>query len=206
MLKKTKQLSLIVLIAILGGCAVFEGGKVPKTTFETYDLQGIQQPTLSYKSLAKGGISSVEELPEAAQNLIEGELLEVLEESQYFSRLSSDDETADIKIDVTMTNTGSSAAMIPAFITGLSLYTIPSWATDNFDVIATVESKNGQKKEYTLSDSTTLVQWLPMIFVYPMKGLDVIPEVRKNMYRNLLSKIKADGFLDTGVNVITLNK
>jgi len=184
----------LALMLTISGCAVFDGGKVPKTTLSTYEGDGASKPTLSYSSLAMGGLSSVTKLPETSQSIIAGELLAVLESSDYFGRISKQDEFADISIDITLTNTGSPAAMIPAVITGLTLYIIPSWATDDFVLVAKVEREDGLKKVYTLADSTTLVQWLPMAFVFPVKNFSVVPEVRKNMYKKMLFDMKKDGF------------
>lgn len=193
-----KRVLAVLLVVTISGCAVFDGGKVPKTTLSAYEVNGASKPTLSYTSMAMGGLSSTKALPEAGQSIIEGELLSVLESSGYFERIAKRDDSADISIDVTLTNTGNPAAMVPAVITGLSLYTIPSWATDNFNLVAKVTRKDGLKKEYTLADSATLVQWLPMMFVFPAKNFSVIPELRKNMYRKVLSDMKNDGFFSGG--------
>ncbi len=184
----------VVLIFAVSGCAVFDGGKVPKTTLSAYENNGNSKPTLSYSSVAMGGLSSTKELPDAGQSIIEGELLSVLESSNYFGRISKRDESADISIETVLTNSGNPAAMIPAFITGLSLYVIPSWATDNFDLVAKVERQDGLKKEYMLADSTTIVQWLPMMFAFPANNFSVIADVRKNMYKKVLADMKEDGF------------
>jgi|TARA_B110000238_G_C15961374_1_gene367541 hypothetical protein len=193
----------VVLVLAISGCAVFDGGQVPKTTLTAYEDNGHSKPSVSYSSIAMGGLSSVKEMPEAAQSVIEGELLSVLESSEYFGRISKKDESADININMTLTNSGNPAAMIPAFITGFSLYTIPSWATDNFDLVAKVERKDGLKKEYILADSTTIVQWLPMIFVFPAKNFSVVPDVRKNMYKKVLSDMKEDGFFDNKATTVS---
>lgn len=191
---------LVVAVSItVSGCAVYEGGKVPKTTLAVYDNSNAPKPTLSYSSLAMGGLTETLKLSETNQAIIEGELLSVLENSAYFARISRQDsiitdKASDISLEVTLTNTGSPAALIPAVITGISLYTIPSWATDEYHLVAKVKRTDGLEKEYIMDDSTTLVQWLPMIFVFPVKGFSVVPEVRKNMYNKMLSDMQEDGF------------
>jgi hypothetical protein len=198
-MQKHINVVMISLLLFLGlttsGCAVFNGGKVPDTVLAPLEKSDIQKPSISYDITASGGLFSNDKSPEHVQSIIAGELLQTLEQSNYFSRISKNDAEADINLSVTIQNTGNPAALIPAFITGLSLYTIPSWGTDNFDVNAIAKSKNGLSKEYALSDSTTLVQWLPMMFVFPVKNFSVIPEVRKNMYRNILLQMKNDGFI-----------
>jgi len=196
----------VVLVVAISGCAVFDGGKVPKTTLPAYEDNGHTKPNLSYSSMALGGLSAAKELPKTSQSIVEGEFLTVLVESNYFGRIAKQDVDADINIEVTLTNSGNPAAVIPAFITGLSLYTIPSWATDNFDLVAKVERKDGLQKEYTLADSATLVQWLPMIFVFPAKNLSVIPDVRKNMYKKVLSDMRQDGFFTYNKSTLSLTR
>ncbi|WP_020589151.1 hypothetical protein [Desulfobacter curvatus] len=194
-------LLLLSLILIVSGCAVFEGGNVPETHLIPIAEMDEPKPSISYDINAMGGLFSTGNLPEHVQNIIAGELLQTLEKSNYFSRISKNDEEADLNLSVTIKNTGNPAAMIPAFITGLSLYTIPSFATDNFEVRAVAKNRQGHSKEYVLSDTSTLVQWLPMLFVFPVKNFSVLPEVRKNMYRNVLKQMKDDGFISGGTTV-----
>lgn len=194
----------VVLVAVMSGCAVFDNGNVPKTALMSYEGNAASKPTVSYSSTAMGGMSSAKKLPEAGQSIIEGEFLSVLEESNYFGRISKQDGSADITIEITLTNSGNPAAMVPAFITGLSLYIIPSWATEKFDLVAKAESQSGLSKEYVLADSATLVQWLPMIFAFPANNFSVVPEIRKNMYRKVLSDMKKDGFFEGESQKISL--
>lgn len=182
-------------LCFLSGCAVFSGDQIPPTSLVELDGQ-VHKPSLSYSSKALGGLSGPEQLPEAANSIIEGEFLSVVESSNYFGRLSKNDPEADIRVDVTLTNKGNPVALIPAIITGASLYIIPSWATDEFEVIAYVERKDGLKKQYKMEDSATLVQWLPMMFAFPFNNFSVVPEVRKNMYKKVLFDMERDGFFE----------
>lgn len=188
-------LFLLFIYLTISGCAIFKGGKVSETVLTPLENTGQPKPSVSYDITAMGGLIETAKSPEHIQSIIAGEFLQVLEQSNYFSRISKKDSEADITIFVTIKNTGNPAAIIPAFITGLSFYTIPSWATDNIDVTATAKDKRGNSKEYILSDSTIIVQWLPMLFVFPANNFSVIPEVRKNMYRNILLQMKNDGFM-----------
>jgi hypothetical protein len=198
------RLFVLVLMASMTGCAVFDDGKVPKTTLSPYEDNDFPKPTIAYSSTALGGVFSVKTHPEALQSIIEGELFSVLDSSEYFSRIAKRDEGADIRIDVTMTDIGSSVAMIPALITGMSLYTIPSWVTNHFNLVAKVERKDRLKKEYTLTDSVLLVQWLPMMFLFPVKNFSVIPDLRKNMYKKVLADMKNDGFFSSHKETVSL--
>lgn len=196
-----KSLLLLFLCLLLSGCAVFRGGKIPEVNLMPLEKTDQPKPSISYDIKSMGGLFDTANSSEHIQSIIAGELLQTLEQTNYFSRISKKDEEADLSLSVTVKNSGNPAAMIPAFITGLSLYIIPSWATDNFEVTAIAKNRQGHSKEYVLSDSTTLVQWLPMIFVFPAKSFSVIPEVRKNIYRNIIMQMKNDGFISNDPTV-----
>ena len=86
------------------------------------------------------------------------------------------------------------AAVIPAFITGLTLFVIPSWATSHVHIAADVKAKNSNNS-YELRDSMVMVQWLPMIFAMPFTGtpIKIEKEVGENTYRSLILKMKNNG-------------
>ena len=86
------------------GCAIYKGGNVPETTLTPLQTETSQLPTVSYTSLVKSGLSKPKEQNGALKNLIEGEFTSTLKESKYFSRVSSVDDDADIKIDFSLTN------------------------------------------------------------------------------------------------------
>lgn len=191
-----KNFILSLILFSLTGCAVFDKGNISEVNLPAYEnLLGVK-PSLSYSSKAIEDYFSVKPLGESGQKIIEEELLTVLNESNYFSSINNKREHSDIRLDVVLTNSGNPAALVPAVITGLSYFLIPSWATDDFNLVAKVKRKDGYKKEYILSDSTTLVQWLPLIVVYPFKSMSVIPEVRKNMYKKVLENMQQDGFFE----------
>lgn len=190
-----RGLLLLACTLSFSGCAVFNGQNVPMTVLTPLEKSEQQKPSVAYDISAMSGLVTVDKSPEHIQSIIAGEFLQTLEQSNYFGRIAKNDGQADISLSIQVKNTGTPVAMIPALITGLSLYTIPSWATDTFEVTATAKNKQGLSKQYVLTDSTTLVQWLPMVFVFPFKNFAVVPEVRKNMYRNILAKMKDDGFL-----------
>lgn len=103
---------------------------------------------------------------------------------------------ADVEIDGVIYGEGNPAAMIPAFITGLSLYTIPSWVTGKPHLSASV--KQGETvREYDFRDEMTMVQWLPLVLTMPFREhpLTMAKDVDENVLRNLVSAMKRDGSL-----------
>lgn len=103
---------------------------------------------------------------------------------------------ASVIIDGVVTDQSNSAALIPAMITGFSLYAIPSWVTETVDLKVNVEAKNKQSN-YALNDSFMLVQWLPMVFAFPFTGgpIENGEELTSNTYRNLVVQLRDDKYL-----------
>ncbi|GBF43505.1 hypothetical protein LPTSP2_28060 [Leptospira ellinghausenii] len=73
---------------------------------------------------------------------------------------------------------------------------LPYWATTNVDIQVTV-MKGNKKHEYKLKDSFTMVQWLPMIFVFPFTGTPIKnrDELYLNTYQELVVQMKKDGVI-----------
>lgn len=103
---------------------------------------------------------------------------------------------ANVVVSGTAYADNNPAAMIPAFITGFSLYTIPSWVTAKVHISADV--KAGEKtSSYELSDSMTMVQWLPMIFAMPFldNPIKAGKEIDENTHKSLILKMKEGGLI-----------
>lgn len=185
-----------VAMSLSVGCASFKGNQLPEVGKLPPSATGAEKPDVTFKFSSGVFFVSKQEHIESVRQQMEDEFVQVLRESGYFATVTEGNEGKGIHINAMLINSGSPAGMIPAVITGLSLYTIPSWATDNFEVTAKVTTPNGKEHTYNLSDSSTLVQWLPMIFAFPFKNpIEVPVEVRKNIYKNLIQKMQEDGVL-----------
>jgi hypothetical protein len=186
---------LLILISFglsISGCAVFKGGKVPDTILIPVEKTDKPKPTISYD------ITGTEKLLAGTTNpqrRLPGELLQILEQSDYFSRISRGSDEADVTLFVIVEHEESPAGLIAGVISGLTLFTIPTWYSQYFEVTAIVKNRQSNSKKYILSDSATLVMWIPMIFVFPVHNFSVSTEVRNNMYRNILLQMKNDGFI-----------
>jgi hypothetical protein len=137
-----------------------------------------------------------QEHPQNIRQQLEKEFVDELKESGYFATLSPG-QVGGISVNTDMENYGSAiAAAVGGAIGGLSLCTIPCWATDNYKVTVKVTTSDGKQKEYVLDDAITTVIWLPMIVATPFKSPNkVSSDVRKNMYRHLILKMQQDGLL-----------
>ncbi len=176
------------------GCAVFRSNDLPEVGTLTGPVATAKKPTAGYEFASAVDMGSKRPSHEHARAIHEKEFAEVLRESGYFTTVEKG-SGKDISIIVELVDSADPAAMVGAVITGLSLYTIPSWATSTMEATCKVTTADGKTRDYKLKDSATLVQWLPMMFVFPFKPFSGIEDMRKNIYRNLIVKMQEDGIL-----------
>jgi len=109
--------------------------------------------------------------------------------------LVSDPSQADLIVTGKAIDESDATAMVPAMITGFSLYTIPSWVTSNVHLVVEVK-RSGKDYKYDLKDHSTMVQWLPMMFAFPFANpFTVEKEVSANAHRTLVAKLTQEGAL-----------
>ena len=185
----------IIALLLLTSCASFPRNQLPPVGSFQPLPEGTRKPTVAYSFSSGVDLFGKQEHRENVRAQLEREFVDVLNESGYFASLSKGNQ-CEISIQARLVNSGNPFVLIPAFITGLSFYTIPSWATDHYDITAKVTAQDGKEHTYQLTDSMTTVQWLPMIVVAPFKNLvNVSKEVRRNIWKNLILKMQEDGVL-----------
>jgi hypothetical protein len=182
-----------VSVSLLG-CAVFRSNELPEVGTLPGPAATAKKPTAGYEFASTVDMGSRRPSHENARAIHEKEFAEVLRESGYFMTIEKG-RGKDIFITVELVDSGDSAALVGAVITGLSLYTIPSWMTNTWEATCKVTTADGRTRDYKLKDSAIMVQWLPMMFVFPFKPFSGIEDMRKNIYRSLIVKMQEDGLL-----------
>jgi hypothetical protein len=188
----------VVLLLLFTGCASFSKNQLPKVTLPQLN-ENDNKPSTSYSFSSGVELFGKQEHSEIIRKQLEDEFVMVFKESGYFAALTPEGQ-AEIDIEVRLLNSGTPAAMIPAMITGFSLYTIPSWATDHYIVTAKVKTSDGKVRKYELKDAMLSVQWLPLILLTPFikNPFSVSKEIRQNIWRNLILKMQESEVLPKG--------
>lgn len=192
-----KKIIAISLSAVLmtSGCASFKANNLPVVDQSKMMVKNTNKTKVfSRWSIVSDDASVSEQLKSAGAAVHKSYFETAIKESDCCILVEGPTE-ADIIVDGKAFNENNAAALIPAFITGLSLYTIPSWVTAKIHIEVKAES-GSLKKTYDLSDSFTLVQWLPMIFALPFTGgpIENGKAVDLNTYRNLVVNMTSDGY------------
>jgi hypothetical protein len=198
MFKGASLVAVLVLSQVMG-CAGFKAKSLPEIEQEklkasvtsktrVYSEWKIQSPHLS--SLSPENIAKAEvNLKQKFESALAAADCCVVVQSEA---------EADIVVKAVSHDENSRAAFVAAFITGFSLYTIPSWATAHVHLTATASKSDKSVKlaEYDLRDSMTMVQWLPMIFAFPFANpFSEGKEMEENVYKNLIFAMQKDGVL-----------
>ncbi len=184
----------LCLMIFLTGCLSFSKNQLPSVNLEKLP-EGSKKSTVSYSFTSGENIFSKKDHNEITRKILENEFIEVLNESGYFSIVSSSGQ-ADLNMQVRLVVSEDPAAIIPAILTGLTLYSIPSWVSTNFETTTKILALNKKEYNYALTDSMVTISWFPMIVVTPFfHPISISKTVRRNIWKNLIIKMQKDGLL-----------
>jgi hypothetical protein len=181
--------SALILIITLVGCATFPGKQIAK--LEKFPIAS-QKPSiaisLAYKMCLNGQPSTV--MAVAAEAQMQKKVLERFTKSGLYSSVTPGSGNADINLTIELTDTGE-ANLGMAFLTGFTLYLLPSSAKDTFKLSAITKLSKGRAgKNFVLQDSITMHQQILLLPVMPFKMLPVVGAgVINNMFDTLALQV-----------------
>jgi hypothetical protein len=192
-MKKFGLFAVAGMLVVLQGCAGFNANNIDQVSTDQLRTASTKKVKV-FSRWAFNTDSSNTQTSAAHAAIYKKRFEEVLATADCCTVVEGPTE-ADLIVDGTGHDENSKAAVIPAFITGLSLFTIPSWITINFHVTANAQ-KGAVKRTYDVSDSMTMVQWLPMALAFPFANpFPMEKELGDNAIRNLILKMKQDALL-----------
>lgn len=193
----TRKLVAVLCLSVAAtGCATFKANQLP--VVPPADLASAPETKVKVFSrwTYDAGKATVSENVKVAAAAIQKKQFDEAVTASGCCVLVEGPSDADLVIDGKAFNDNNPAALIPAFITGLSLYAIPSWVTARVHLEATA-TRGEATRTFKAEDSATMVQWLPMIFAMPVKGnaIKAAQEVETNAHKTLLLGMKKEGLL-----------
>jgi hypothetical protein len=196
--------ALVIATLLATGCATFKDSEFPvvqklpdKSAFS--NKPSVFVNAKFYRDMTEN-LSNSTEVP-AALPTLKTAAEKVTKESGLFSKYTLDpfngrDMDYQIKLDMINHVPNMGAAMISGFITGFTLFIIPSAATDNYVLRASVLDKAGnviKKYEYRSHVTTWFGIWmLPLAGNSPQS---VVPEHWENMIKRAYEQIIKDDML-----------
>lgn len=185
-----------LLSVAVAGCASFRAYELPIVAPSDMAVQAVQKPRVFSRWVVEAKSAVFNEQGRIAAAALQKKYFDDAIARSGCCVLVEGPGEADLVVDGKALNDASMAVMIPAFITGLSLYTIPSWVTAKVHI--QVNARKGElARRYELRDSATMVQWLPLVLAMPFRDTPFTmgKAVDENLYNNLIYRMKRDGLL-----------
>jgi hypothetical protein len=168
-----------VLAAGLGqlGCIAWQGGMARKIDpFPTAAMQ--KEPPSSIAIDVKFSVPRLSFPPAAlakAAAELQGKAMSVAARSRRFVP-STMPQTADYHLTLQIRDDGSPNVVL-AVLSGLTLTVLPAWASDDYDIVATLQDRTGQVVgTHHLQQSQTMLIELLMIFGMPFASPHSVQE------------------------------
>lgn len=181
-----KILTVTLIVLFLGACASFKNSEsniVSLPDQSAYKNKPSAYIKVSYE-LAGKTIVDGEHVSK-----IQGDLSTLFHKSGLLSDytfVATEQGNMDYRLDIKIRNFGDkAAASVAGFITGYSLFLIPTYATDNYSV-QTILYKNGQQLSQ-FQEADSMKTWLG-IWLLPFMGGSHPNDVSHNIIQNLIIK------------------
>jgi len=182
---KYLKLLLVLAFASIAGCATFPGNVLPEvTSFPVATNKPSVNVTLSFRQYNNG--QPVNIAVKTGELNLQKKVIERFEKSGLYSSVSVVNQNSDFTVTTSVIDEGS-ASMGMAVVTGLTLYLVPSSATDTFKVTAIVKNnKTGVEKTIEIEDFTTMWQ---QIFLLPLLPFKLLPAVVNDVQNNIMDTL-----------------
>lgn len=168
---KPKKRSLLYLVLaflfVISGCAAFREGNVPRARMPA-ERATDKQPSIAIQM--SGAVildSKIYQAHPKAMKTWTSQTIKAYEESGRFSEVTQGGSGTDLHAEVVIVDRGNPNRFF-AFITGLTLYIIPSKASDEFTVKTTISDEKGNIfGAFEKSETVTLWQQLLLVLAMP---------------------------------------
>ena len=179
----------LFLVLSLVGCAAFPGKQISKAgPFPAVSKKSSIGISLAFKQVLNGQKSTV--MAQVAEARMQKIVLERFSKSGLYSSVTPSTGNADIELEIELTDEGE-ANLTMAFITGLTLYVVPSSAKDTFKLSAKAKFIKGHSgKSFELKDSVTMHQQIVLVPIMPFRLLPVVTNgVINNLFDTLALQV-----------------
>jgi len=196
---------LVLLVSIVTGCASFPDYRIGKIDAITPSKEPIStKPSvylpLKFMSNLSSGDKDSDVESTAPLPILKKIVEKTANESAIFQSLTFESfqaKNVDYILQIEMTNYGSKGKAVGAgLITGLTLFVVPTAATDNYKLLAKLYDKDGKLlKTYSYDDSISTwfgIWLLPVAWKTPK---DAVQELWENMFRAMFRDLAKENIL-----------
>lgn len=187
MIKTIKRtIWLLAFTALISGCAGFQSNQLSIISPDSSLL--VKAEVMTYSITEDSTYGSLEAFDDA--------LISEMNKYGWKMRQSPKAKSGVPHLDINLKLSKDPAALLPAMLTGFSLYTIPSWETSDYKLTANFINANGKEYDYEIGDDVVLVQWLPLLLAFPFANpFTAEKEIIEKLYNNLAHRLSKDNNL-----------
>jgi len=179
------KLVLLILAINLTGCATFSGDMLPQVEeFPITNEKPSINISLSFQQYLNG--ATVNQFTNQTEIDLMERTIKRFNKSGMYSSVSNTNSEADISVNFDVTDEGT-ASIGMAFLTGLTLYVIPSSATDLFKVTAKV-TNNKTLGEGVIQVEDSITMW-QQLFLLPLLPFNLLPVVSGDVQDNIIDTL-----------------
>jgi hypothetical protein len=205
-IQKTAMSFFLVASSIISGCASFQGNNLnPVKTFPQTQAKRSVDVDATFEMRVNKVPSSF--MKDAAEKDFGRRIVKRLNRSKMFGEVSTAHPNPDLKVSVSFADLAEND-LNEAFITGLTLYIVPSSHTDNFHLSARItDMRTGRQQDFRLYDSVTMTQQLFLLPLLPFKTQPYEANKCMNkMIDNLILEIHQAGFAEAPAPTVNTNR
>lgn len=197
MKKSVRMISFLLLGGIwftfvLAGCASFPGKEL-----HSYSYADIVPPAKKVAIDYDATFLTLGKENAGAVKIFQEEIEKVFNQSNQFSKFNAGAGFAKYHFSLSLRNDANvGLASLSGFISGLSLFIIPTYATDEYTLTVDVKKGNEVVKHYEYKDSMRTWTEALLIFLTPTHfPTSVVKDVIDNMLLNFLHDMEKDHLL-----------
>ncbi len=194
MIKKFLSVGLTIVLFSLSSCAGFKAHNLPE--IEDKDLKFSSENKVKVYSKweldSKAAVMN-DQIKSSRITFYKQKFENAIKKADCCILVEWKDE-ADIIVEGVAYEEDHSLAMLGAMISGATFTILPTWITTKADISVNAKKYN-KSYPYKLSDSATMVIWLPLIIVTPFQGniVKIENDVYENTFKTLVVKMGRDG-------------
>ncbi len=192
-----RLISLLILTIAVTNCATFNYNRLPEIKSDELEFKAEKKTKIfSRWSADFDSTFNKERLGDIYYSAQKASFEKIAKDTNCCTIVDSTDE-ADLVLQFKTYGESKSSAIFFAVLTGATFYVIPSWVTNDVHIEVKAQNKSANKG-YDFADSAVFVQWLPLLLVAPFQErgpFEGATYVEENVFRNLIKRLKDDGFL-----------
>lgn len=192
-----KTTSILLVLCLTFSCVGIRSSNYSAVTIEDMKVTPLEEAKVYidwgfHTTLASNPKQSIIDSAKSAHRKI---FMEAIKESNCCEVVYARNE-ADIIIEGSFHNESSILGMYAATVSGFTFTAIPCWTNSKMRITAEI-SKGKITNTYEIKDSVFIAFWAPLVVVTPFyNAISIEKEVTKNLYKNLVLKMKKDGLFD----------